>query len=354
MIAATQWLRDASDRVDEMLHGEQHARAPFDLDGFTFEVSALDSSAEAAGLRKGDLVLAVNGLSLDGLTGYMEPVRRARVGDRLRGRIRRATAGQTEQDVSVPLQQFTYVGYTKESSPAYWFVLSLRIATPLLCMALGFWVAAVRVYDRAAWNLLFMMLSVANLVQSGRTMWGHHGALQPFLTGFSLALIRLGPIALAYFGITFPEPLAFDRDHPWVKWLLLGPMLARAVFLGFLNGLLLHHHSLALTLHPVLKLVATLGAWLELIAIAVFFVCLFYKTATAVNRDARRRLLLLDTAAVLGLLPFLIVIIVCSARGVPFQGWYAAVSIAMLFIFPLTMAYVIVVDRAMDVRVVVR
>jgi phosphoserine phosphatase RsbU/P len=352
MIAATQWLRDASDRVDEMLHGDQYVRPPFSLSPLTLEVTSLDSSSEASGLRKGDVVLTVNGIPLDGFAGYFGPVRRARFGDRLRVRIRRVTtAGPIEQDVSVPMQQFTYVGYTRGGSPAYWFVLPLRIATPLLCMALGFWVAAVRVYDRAAWNLLFMMLSVANLVQDSRTTWGHQDALQPLLTGFSVGLIHVGPIALAYFGITFPEPLAFDRYHPSVKWILLGPMLARAGWIAVITGLLLHHHALIVALRPVWNLIAP-GAWLELIAIVVFFVCLFYKTATAVSPDARRRLLLLDAAAVLGLLPFLFLF--WNVRGIGFQGWYAALSIGMLFIFPLTMPYVIVVDRAMDVRVVVR
>src|SRR4051794_6593225 len=36
------------------------------------------------------------------------------------------------------------------------------------------------------------------------------------------------------------------------------------------------------------------------------------------------------------------------------RGWPALVSIAALLVFPLTMAYVIVVHRAMDVRVVLR
>ncbi len=66
------------------------------------------------------------------------------------------------------------------------------------------------------------------------------------------------------------------------------------------------------------------------------------------------RLLLLDTAAIAGPLPFLTVIIVCTARDIAFQGWYAVVAMGMLFIFPVTRAYVIVVDRAIDVRVVVR
>jgi sigma-B regulation protein RsbU (phosphoserine phosphatase) len=277
------------------------------------------------------------------------------VGDQLHVRIRRFTpAGQTEQDVSVPLKQFTYVGFRKGASPAFWWLLLFRIATPILCMALGFWVAAVRVYDRAAWNLLFMMLSVAHLITDGRTIYGNEDSLQPFLTAFSVGLIRLGPIALAYFGITFPERLAFDKDYPWVKWILLGPMLARAVFTSLLLGLQLHHQALTLQFQPAFNLMAAPGEVLELTAIAVFFLSLFYKTFTAVNPDARRRLQLLDTAAVAGLLPFLIVVIVSSARGIGFQGWYAAVAIAMLFIFPLTMAYVIVVHRALDVRVVVR
>src|SRR6266403_888687 len=95
LIAATQWLRDAHDRVDEMLHGEQYVSPPFDFDAFTWKVTTLDSQAEAAGLRQGDLVLSVNGRAVEGLADYEGAVRRARVRDGLRVRIRRFTpAGQ--------------------------------------------------------------------------------------------------------------------------------------------------------------------------------------------------------------------------------------------------------------------
>jgi phosphoserine phosphatase RsbU/P len=354
LVAATTWIRDARDRLNEMFNGEQYVFSTFDINVFTFQVASMSPPAEAAGLRKGDLLLAVNGLPVDGFADYDGAVRSARAGDRLRVRIQRVTsAGPREQELSIPLRPFTYVGYAK-TSPAYWCLLALRITTPFLCLVLGFWVAAVRVYDRSAWTLLFILLSVANLVTEGRTLFGNQDALQPFLTAFSFEVIILGPVALAYFGITFPETLAFDHDHPWVKWIILGPMLARAAFMSVVYGLLLHHHALTLKLQPAFHIVAAPGNALESIAIAVFFLSLFYKTAKAVNQDARRRLLLLDTAAVAGLLPFLVVLIVCSAQGIAFQGWYAAIAIAMLFIFPVTMAYVIVVDRAMDVRVVVR
>jgi hypothetical protein len=35
-----------------------------------------------------------------------------------------------------------------------------------------------------------------------------------------------------YFGIIFPEMLALDRRFPWIKWIVIWPMLVRAVLIG--------------------------------------------------------------------------------------------------------------------------
>jgi phosphoserine phosphatase RsbU/P len=354
VVATINWIRDAGDRIGELLYGEQYVFSTFDLQSFTFVVRSLRPEAEAAGLRKGDLVTAVNGRPLKGVGDYEGAIHNGRTGGRLKVQVRRnVSSGPQQLELSIPFRPFTYVGYTK-SSPAYWCLLTATIVTPLLCLALGFWVAAVRIYDRAAWSLLFVLLSVANIIPQTRTLFGNQDSVQPFLTAFTFAAFIMGPVALAYFGITFPEPLPFDRRHPWIKWLLLAPMIARALFMGVVYGLLLHHHALTAKLEGSFYSAAAPGNALEVAALAVFFLSLFYKTIKATNRDVRRRLLLLDVAAVVGLLPFLIALVAFNAMGIGFQGWYAAVSIAMLLIFPLTMAYVIVVDRAMDVRVVVR
>jgi sigma-B regulation protein RsbU (phosphoserine phosphatase) len=92
----------------------------------------------------------------------------------------------------------------------------------------------------------------------------------------------------------------------------------------------------------------------ELGLIGLFFVILAYKTVKAAAGDARRRFLLLDAGAAAGLLPFLGTYMWLIMHNSPLRGWPALVSIAALLIFPLTMAYVIVVHRAMDVRVVLR
>ncbi|HEX4807825.1 MAG TPA: SpoIIE family protein phosphatase [Bryobacteraceae bacterium] len=352
VVATTLILRAALDHFDELLHGDQYVAEDFNLDTQTFKVNQVGTEAEGAGLRRGDVVSAVNGRPVQGATDIVGPVRRARKGEHLLLHVKRTDAARSiEKDISVPLRQFTYVGYTPGSA-AYVVTILFSILTPLFCLALGFWVAAVRVGDRAAWALLVLMLSVSNLILDDRTTYGNEDALQPLLTGLSAVFIRLGPLALVYFGIIFPERLAFDRKFPWIKWIVIGPMLVPAGLSGIAGVLLAHHRDMTAWLWPVV--VNPAGTDIELGLIGLFFVILVYKTVTATTSDARRRFLLLDTGAAVGLLPFLIALAWVVMHNRSFRGWPALVSIAALLVFPLTMAYVIVVHRAMDVRVVLR
>jgi len=74
--------------------------------------------------------------------------------------------------------------------------------------------------------------------------------------------------------------------------------------------------------------------------------------------DAKCRLRLLYWGTTVALVPLLVISVIAAIRdktlygGAP--GWVVGIGMAMLLIFPLTLAYVIVVQRAMDVRVVVR
>ena len=355
LISSISAARDIRDRVDEMLHGAEYVGAPFDLDPLTLGATDLDPAAKAVGLRQGDVVLAVNGRTLQGFSDYHGALRRARFGDRLRIHVRSATpAGQVERDVSIELVRFTYLGFLQGESSAYTYIVLLRIAIPLFCLALGFWVAAVRVSDSAAWVLLVLMLSVANTIQDSRTLWGNEDALQPFLSAFSLGFSSLGPMALAFFGIVFPDRLTLDRRFPWVKWLIFGPLLVLGALSATSTALVMHHYAMAVALLPISRPMVALATYLRPVALVTFFVALGYKTVTASSRDARSRLLLLDAGTAAGILPLVILIVLNLNWGVPFQGWAAVVPVMMLLIFPLTMAYVIVVQRAMDVRVVIR
>src|ERR1700733_10934901 len=140
IVSMTLSLRSAWDRFDEMLHGEHYMAPGFDLETQTFKVTELESEAERAGLRKGDIVVGVNGRPVQGWSDLEVPARRARPGSHLLLHIKRTgAAGPVEEDISVPLRQFTYVGYTPGSA-GYVVTILFRILTPLFCLALGFWV----------------------------------------------------------------------------------------------------------------------------------------------------------------------------------------------------------------------
>ena len=89
-----------------------------------------------------------------------------------------------------------------------------------------------------------------------------------------------------------------------------------------------------------------------------FFTAIFTKSAMAISRDARRRLQLLYWGTTVGTLPLFILTVTAEIRGKSlydiYPSWLIGIALALMLIFPLTLAYVIVVQRAMDVRVVVR
>ena len=89
--------------------------------------------------------------------------------------------------------------------------------------------------------------------------------------------------------------------------------------------------------------------------VGAFFGLIFTKSAIAISPDAKRRLRLLYWGATTALSPLLLLgVTQWLKESVEFPDWLISIAIVMILIFPLTLAYVIVVQRAMDVRVVIR
>jgi len=341
LLAFANWANDSFWNIKEIWNGVRIVGDPFALDNLS-SATRLRPEATAAGVREGDLVLSVNGRVLRGYSDYYVPLRLARPGDRLDLRIRSNDAnGTVEKNVSVALP---IIGSTIDA-----YIAPLIAALQLFCLALGFWVAAVRIGDRSAWLLLAMMLGLANFIGGNRrTMFGD-GSLQPLLTAFYQFAANLAPTALVFFIVAFPDRLTFDRRYPWVKWVVFGPLLFRVTASALIVGLEGRHLGLVATIWDAYQRLNVLSS-LHLAAVGVFFVILGYRTVTASDRDARRRLLLLDGAAAASFIP--VITLIWLGRITP--GWTTLAVIILFLIFPLTMAYVIVVHRAMDVRVAIR
>jgi sigma-B regulation protein RsbU (phosphoserine phosphatase) len=347
-VSVTNEIRNLSDGLGVLLNPTEHVRDPFEINGPSLGLTSLEPEARAAGIKDGDLIESVRDRPLVGFTNLYSIFRQARPGERLRIQVHSSAPDSTEKDVSVELQPALPAG-PKTSD---WLSFAIAaMAMPLLCIALGFWVAVVRIHDRQAWLLLAVLLSFAQFfgVSGGYdSLYGREGMLQPVFAAYHIFFANLASAALLLFAVYFPERLDFDRRFPWVKWFLVGPLVFQVATNTMIFSLQLHHIVLARRMRHALGFTDDLQ-YLHLVAVVLCFAILAYKTLTASGRDARRRL---DTAAAVSVTPIIAWLTLRNKLVLP--EWTTLLAIVLWFLFPLTMAYVIVVHRAMDVRVVIR
>ncbi len=359
VLSITHFTRDAFDRIDAIRHARDYVRAPFYLGDANWGATYLQPEAEAAGMKYADAVLAVNGRPVDGFFVYYGALRRATVGDRLRVQVQSPPAERVAKDLTIELQAYGRNLPAAGLSAYVGSVLS-GVALPAVCIALGFWVAAVRIGDRSAWLLLAVLLSLAAFIGGGsgpEGMFGRESVLEPLFVGFHACLSLLAAPALMLFGLWFPEPLAVDRRLPWLKWIVVGHLTLVSTLEGINVGLWVHHLPLAAGVQSAVELLTgrsgDFGAAVSFVALVACVGSLAYKTLTESRRDARRRLLLLDLGAGTSVAA-LLAILVANRLEARLPDWSLFPLITMMLALPLTMAYVIVAHRAMDVRVVIR
>lgn len=246
-----------------------------------------------------------------------------------------------------------WIGRPLSGVPAFTSLLFM----PWFCIALGFWVAAVRVHDSRAWMLLGILLGGTQL--NAAAMLDALRWPDPIgITGHAYRyLIQYAwPISMMMFGLYFPNPGWIDRTTPWIKWILGSVLVVAGVWDT------LHETSHALS-HP--------GAWeippspvpgwlitaLMFVTTSVFFAAIGEKGFNpTLPIDDRRRLKLLYWGCTFAMVPSLLRFVyawIFYHRN-PHDDAIGVWTDAALATLPLILAYVVVVQRAMDVRMVIR
>ncbi len=151
----------------------------------------------------------------------------------------------------------------------------------------------------------------------GRTDW-----FQPVAAVYQPLFGNLWPVSMMLFGIYFPERLPFDRRFPWVKWLVLAPVLFRVLGTNVLTDVLVLRDpqaaaTVARTFAPMLPLVGAL----HFVAIGAFFAASGYRAFRERRPDARRRLMLLHTGAAVALTPVCVFAVLTLAGAIEFAEW---------------------------------
>ncbi|MDQ3711086.1 MAG: SpoIIE family protein phosphatase, partial [Acidobacteriota bacterium] len=319
-------------------------------------VSELRPEGETAGMQLGDRVLTVNGRDINADDVFYEELGKTRVGEPLNFTVERKTenGGSARQAISVPAARAEIP--LRERVSDFAITLIFQFLLPVVSFLLGFYVAFVRPRDALAWILLFVLLGIGSVgMESGRRM----GTLVFFFQESAMSFFGL---AMLLFGIYFPERWSLDKRFPWAKWIFIIPLALN----GILNlveqiGRLFGWERLWKTVDDFTSPFDRATIVLTMIAISLFFAAMAMKSATLENKDSRRRLRILYAGTSIAMLPSLGIVLYRIFSGIEEAGffelvpaWFAIFSLLVLLLFPLTMAYVIVVERAMDVSVVIR
>ena len=145
--AFTYQMAASRNLIDDALLGQGLLRAPFRLQPGKPVVAQPNAVAAAAGLNPGDTIVELNGAVLDG----MNDVRRAVAGEQPM-KVRWLHNGQMKFG-TIPLETLTPTELTNAL-----VVIVTTILTPMVCLIIGFGVAAIRPRDANAWILLLLML----------------------------------------------------------------------------------------------------------------------------------------------------------------------------------------------------
>jgi sigma-B regulation protein RsbU (phosphoserine phosphatase) len=302
-------------------------------------------------VRRDDRILAIDGAPYRAPAQLVRTFRAAGVGGRVSLSVSRDGPFTSEVTVRSVADADHIV-----SIRVLAIVLGLLI--PWLGLAVGFWVAAVRPRDPMAWVVLFTLLGFSQfggLQQYAYLFWPDALRIPGAL--YSAVLSTTWPIWFLLLGIALTGRLPWERRWPWIKWLFIGPMVAFSIAAASVT---VAESFEVQALAPFARAVARLASFtipVYCLAIGFFFFAVGWKQGIAKSADARRRLRLLLWGAMVALVPMFVLVLASLFGGRPFESFPVPLLVGALLVvavFPITLAYIILVEKAMDVRVVVR
>ncbi len=333
--------------LDGYFNPNHHAHAPFTFDIDSLAVTSLRPEAKAVGLAIGDTITSLNGAPYSGQAQWLRIVRNSHAGEDLDVGVRKP--GGHVANFVIPLRDTATPSRARE-----WVTFLLVICLPaLLCLLIGYWVAFARPHDPHAW-LILLVLSLPEALYFQPTWWPMPWLA--FLGAWFTTLQIVGPLSLLLIGIYFPERWRVDLKLPWAKWFLLVPPLAALGVIFWLQAGEVFHpawNHWGFRLNPWIDGIVNP---ISLICVLLYWVAIFDKLRSASTPDARRRMQVLCAGSVVGLGSVLIISVLLPNLHVNLSHYnWLRISGAVLFLFfPFTLAYVVVVQRAMDVRILLR
>ncbi|WP_051978591.1 SpoIIE family protein phosphatase [Edaphobacter aggregans] len=353
--ALTHFVLGTRQNFNMQKNGTSLTRSPF-FNGFRGSaINMVLPEAKEAGLQPGDVILTVNQRNYTGLNVLVQELRRSRPNQTM-------TFGYLRADEYIPLDHVALRTATVVLRPMHavptplwaWIVWLVVTTASFFCLATGLYVVFARPLNPHAWLILGILAYFNSLFTS---VYYLLSPLKPVALFWSAIAQTAMPLCLMAFGIYFPDRSKIDIRYPWIKWLFIAPILLLLPIDLLQEFGRPYNFALCNWLTPYAVGINTFETIVSFSAISYFFICLAPKVRTATG-DARRRLRILFAGTSIGLTPFFILAIIALFRktdvGQDVPEWIVLTAVGILFLFPLALAYVVVVQRAMDLRILIR
>ncbi|MBL8228478.1 MAG: SpoIIE family protein phosphatase [Bryobacterales bacterium] len=325
---------------------ESRARPPLQLSAHPIRIRSVSEEAKVAGLKVDDGLVAVNGRPAKGLGVYFEALASTPPGGEMRFTIQ---AGSGVRDAIVTLRP-------AQRSVHPFFEFFIEIAVPSFCFALGYVIVFLRPMDLRAWILLGLMINFGvTFTSPSQGDWPEF--LRPLATAYRVSASIMWPAFLLMLGMRFPDRLPV---RPWIHKMAIALCVPLLLFTCFAIGLelvLMNDASRAGSALAFARSAQTPALLYTLFVISCFFAAIARAYRLAQSPDARRKARLLNIGTYASFLPALFLILYGLTQGkIAFTEPTPIVifCVIMLAVFPLTLAYLVIVHRALDVRVVLR
>lgn len=323
-------------------------QTPFLLYEFSTKIGQIQPAYQNSGLKAGDDIWAFDGQvitsrqQLDNEWLVLQP------GDKLTITLIRTHDGRKET-LTIPIQMKRAVSQTL----GWTMVIMFSGILPLSCLLVGFYIAFARPLDPLAWITMAMLAAFGQLISIGNSgaIWS---PWREMLWLYHSLLNNSWPLWMLLFAYYFPVPFPFLKKRSWLIWLPAIPpaiLVCLDIYGDFEQGSHLRDLAALATVEKAINMPVTV---LFTVYVFAFFWLLGSKRRIVQSNDARRRLSVMIYGCSAALTPVLPVVFAQAGITPPPPPWLAVACLSMLVLFPITMAYVIVVQRAMDVRMVVR
>jgi len=259
-------------------------------------------------------------------------------------------SGAAEHEVRLPFPARPPVGPVTIAAR-----VGLTAVLPLLAVCTALLIGFLRPDDPHAFLAGLLFLSFSALF--GLYYWNLPPGIRELAAVVHTGLSGLFSYTFMRFFMMFPSPNPLERRLPWLKQVLLAPVLLVTLL----------SISVDLVAGASLESAERLASVFKIGAVGIGYLVLFFgmllagfasgvwRVFAAPNPDERRRMGIIIAGAAAGLLPMILILVWVVATGAATLAvWMTPIVVVTLPIFPISFIYVVIRHRVLGVSMAIR